>query len=73
MIVHQLLQIIYLRQNVKLFLSRHLIELKNDKPALAVKQIHENNFGGKYRNGTVANIGPQIDFEERNIIDYPVD
>ncbi|MCP4755074.1 MAG: AAA family ATPase [Proteobacteria bacterium] len=51
----------------------YIMELKNDKPAVALKQIRENNYGGKYLNKTVVNIGLQIDFDERNIVDYLVE
>ncbi len=51
----------------------YIMELKNDKPALALKQIRAKNYAGKYTNETVVNIGLQIDFDERNIIDYRVE
>ncbi len=50
-----------------------IMELKNETPALALKQIRDNNYGGKYGNKTVVNIGLQIDFDERNIVDYQVE
>ncbi|MEJ2443832.1 MAG: PD-(D/E)XK nuclease domain-containing protein, partial [Exilibacterium sp.] len=51
----------------------YIFELKTDKPSVAIQQIREKNYGGKYANYEVINIGLKIDFVQRNIVDWKVE
>ncbi len=48
----------------------YIFELKTDSAEKAMKQIIAKNYAGAYANKTVFLIGMQVDFSERNIIQY---
>ncbi len=48
----------------------YVFELKTDSAKKALQQIHTKNYAGAYANSRVVLAGLQIDFDERNILQY---
>lgn len=48
----------------------YIFELKTDSAQKALKQIIDKNYAGAYQNQQVTLVGLQIDFSERNIVEY---
>ena len=48
----------------------YIFELKTDSTEKALKQIIDKNYAGAYQNKKVTLVGMQIDFGQRNIVNY---